>query len=49
MVSTMAAKDQSSALASPDGYLVRPRFHATRHRLEQNRPCSRRGTNCPPQ
>jgi hypothetical protein len=42
-VSVIALIDQDSALADPAGSPSCSRFHAIRHRAEQNRACSRRG------
>jgi hypothetical protein len=44
-VSLIAVMDQRSALAPAFRSPVFSRFHAARQRAEQNRACSRRGTN----
>ena len=48
VVSLIAVTDHKSALTSPAGSPVFPRFQATRQRTEQNRACSRRGANRAP-
>src|SRR5437667_2312337 len=45
VVSLIAVMDHASALAPAAGSPMCSRFHAARQRAEQNRACSRRGTN----
>src|SRR5215831_3976452 len=46
--SPIAVTDHRSALAAAAGSPICPRFHTTRHGTQQNRACSRRGTNTAP-
>ena len=48
IVSLIAVMDHISALTPGSGSPVCSRFHATRQWAEQNRACSRRGTNAVP-
>jgi hypothetical protein len=48
VASVIAVSDQSSAAEETPSCRACSEFHATRHRAEQNRECSRRGTNAVP-